>query len=58
MESAGQRDYSIEPMTDGTWEAVRAVYLGGIATGNATFETKTPGRAAWDNNHRKDRRWW
>ncbi|HEY8504527.1 MAG TPA: GNAT family N-acetyltransferase [Gemmataceae bacterium] len=33
------------------WEAVRAVYLEGIATGNATFETDAPSWEAWDRAH-------
>ena len=33
------------------WEAVRAVYLEGIATGDATFETEAPGWEKWDAAH-------
>jgi hypothetical protein len=29
----------VRPMRDEDWPGVRAVYLQGIATGNATFET-------------------
>jgi L-amino acid N-acyltransferase YncA len=47
-------DYSIEPMTGDDWEAVRAIYLEGIATGNATFETEAPDWATWNNNHLKE----
>jgi phosphinothricin acetyltransferase len=36
------------------WEAVRAIYRQGIATGNATFETDAPTWAAWDASHRCD----
>src|SRR4051812_12623032 len=39
---------AIEPMTADDWEAVRAIYLDGIATGNATFETDAPGWETWD----------
>jgi L-amino acid N-acyltransferase YncA len=33
------------------WEAVRAIYLEGIATGNATFETEVPDWETWDRSH-------
>lgn len=38
-------------MTAADWDAVRAIYAEGIATGNATFETRTPDWAAWDAGH-------
>ena len=33
------------------WEAVRGVYLDGIATGEATFETAAPSWEAWNEAH-------
>ena len=33
------------------WAAVRAIYLEGIATGQATFETEAPDWAEWDATH-------
>jgi L-amino acid N-acyltransferase YncA len=33
------------------WEAVRAIYLAGIATGQATFETETPSWIDWNTAH-------
>jgi L-amino acid N-acyltransferase YncA len=39
---------SIQP---GDWESIRAIYLEGIATGQATFETEAPAWAAWDESH-------
>ena len=33
------------------WEEARAVYLEGVATGHATFETEAPGWDAWDAAH-------
>ena len=33
------------------WEFVRAIYLEGIATGNATFETSAPAWEDWDRAH-------
>jgi L-amino acid N-acyltransferase YncA len=36
------------------WPAIQKIYSEGIATGNATFETETPGWAKWDQGHRQD----
>lgn len=33
------------------WEQVKSIYLEGIATGNATFETDAPDWETWDRNH-------
>jgi phosphinothricin acetyltransferase len=41
----------IEPMSPADWERVRAIYLEGIATGNATFETVAPEWEKWDSGH-------
>src|SRR5437016_3479425 len=41
-------------MTPGDWPAVRAIYLEGIATGNATFETDAPEWEQWDAGHMPD----
>ena len=38
-------------MTAADWSEVRAIYLEGIATGNATFETAAPEWEAWDRAH-------
>ena len=38
-------------MTAADWDAVRAVYLEGIATGDATFETEAPAWEKWDASH-------
>ncbi len=45
---------AIEPMAAAHWDGVRRVYLEGIATGNATFETEAPSWEAWDRAHRAD----
>ena len=45
------RDWSIEPMQDSDWCAVQKIYLEGIATGEATFETDAPGWTEWDAAH-------
>ena len=44
-------DFSIRPMAPPDWPGVRAVYLEGIATGNATFETEAPQWDRWDAAH-------
>ncbi len=44
-------DYQIESMTENDWEQVREIYLDGIATGNATFETTAPSWENWDHGH-------
>jgi phosphinothricin acetyltransferase len=44
-------DYSIGPLTAGDWESVRAIYLEGVATGDATFETDAPPWESWDAGH-------
>lgn len=41
----------IELMRQGDWEGVRAVYVEGLATGQATFETEAPGWERWDAAH-------
>jgi phosphinothricin acetyltransferase len=44
-------DVPIDPMRSSDWEAVRVIYLEGIATGNATFETDVPEWLDWDLQH-------
>jgi L-amino acid N-acyltransferase YncA len=44
-------DTIIEAMQNEDWDAVRAIYREGIATGNATFETDVPEWEAWDKGH-------
>jgi phosphinothricin acetyltransferase len=38
-------------MSANDWPAVRAIYLEGIATGNATFAKSAPEWAPWDEGH-------
>ncbi|MEZ4517379.1 MAG: N-acetyltransferase family protein [Chloroflexota bacterium] len=45
---------TVVPMTPNHWEAVRAIYEAGIATGRATFETAAPDWNTWDHHHRQD----
>lgn len=44
-------DYRIEEMRADDWPKVRAIYLEGISTGNATFETDAPEWKEWDSSH-------
>ena len=47
-------DIVIEKMKDQDWPFVKAIYIEGIATGNATFETNAPDWEKWDKGHLKD----
>ena len=38
------------------WPEVARIFGGGIATGNATFETEVPSREAWDAGHLSEHR--
>ena len=44
---------AIKPLSPGDWDAVRRIYLEGIATGNATFEQSAPEWDKWDTGHLK-----
>jgi L-amino acid N-acyltransferase YncA len=41
----------VEEMRSEDWRAVQSIYLEGIATGNATFETDAPNWEEWDHAH-------
>jgi phosphinothricin acetyltransferase len=41
----------VAAMQPGDWEQVREIYLEGIATGTATFETAAPSWEKWDSGH-------
>ena len=41
----------IDPMLPDDWPTVREIYLEGIATRQATFETQAPSWEAWDASH-------
>ncbi len=51
VEPAASLLLSIEPMLPEHWQAVRDIYLEGIASGNATFETNAPEWDKWDAGH-------
>ena len=43
--------FHIDALTPADWEQVREIYLQGIATGLATFETEAPPWQRWDAGH-------
>lgn len=43
--------FVVEGMRDDDWGRVRAIYLEGIAAGDATFETEAPSWERWDAGH-------
>jgi L-amino acid N-acyltransferase YncA len=43
--------FVVEKMRSEHWPRVRAIYLEGIATGHATFETEAPDWERWDSSH-------
>ncbi|SRR6266516_711676 len=43
--------FQIERMCSEDWEQVRAIYLEGIAGGQATFETEAPSHERWESSH-------
>jgi phosphinothricin acetyltransferase len=45
------REITIRSMQPDDWNEVKSIYLEGIATGNATFETSAPSFADWDKAH-------
>ena len=49
-------DLTVVPLEPEHWEAVRRIYLEGIETRNATFETTAPTWEAWDRSHSPDLR--
>jgi len=44
-------DYKIDEMKQLDWEQVSSIYLEGIKTGKATFQTEVPTWDNWDNGH-------
>lgn len=44
-------DYVIDTMKESDWEQVRSIYLEGISTGHATFETDAPLWEEWNAAH-------
>ena len=48
---AGRSTITVDAMVPSDWPDVSAIYLEGIATGNATFETLAPTWEQWDRSH-------
>ena len=46
-----ERKIAIREMVPRDWEAIRSIYLEGLATGEATFETAAPSWEQWIKNH-------
>src|SRR6266545_256688 len=46
-----QLGIEVRKMTPADWDAVRSIYLEGIATSQATFETVAPSWKKWDSDH-------
>jgi phosphinothricin acetyltransferase len=44
-------EITIDPLLPSDWASVRAIYLDGIASGQATFETEAPTWDEWDAAH-------
>jgi L-amino acid N-acyltransferase YncA len=42
---------SVDDLTANDWPRVSTIYLDGILSGNATFETEPPSWDYWDRNH-------
>src|SRR6266498_341102 len=45
------KEIVIHQMTAADWPGVKAIYLEGIATDQATFATEAPTWEAWDESH-------
>src|SRR5438132_6809184 len=43
--------FQIEGMCSEDWGQVQAIYLEGIAGGQATFETEAPSHERWESSH-------
>jgi phosphinothricin acetyltransferase len=43
--------FVIDKMQTSDWDQVSSIYMEGIATGNATFETHLPDPTSWDTSH-------
>lgn len=44
-------ELAIETLREDDWPAIRLIYVDGIATGQATFETNAPSWEEWDATH-------
>ncbi|WP_332238020.1 GNAT family N-acetyltransferase [Sporolactobacillus sp. KGMB 08714] len=48
-----QTNYHIDGMNPSDWDQIRQIYLDGIKTGLATFQTGAPEWSEWDQSHVK-----
>lgn len=46
--------FTIDEMREADWDAVREIYLEGIAAGHATFETSVPEWEEWNGSHLRE----
>jgi L-amino acid N-acyltransferase YncA len=44
-------EWYLDGMGDADWEQAREIFVQGIATGNATFETEAPSWEQWNSSH-------
>lgn len=51
MSGGLQGGITLAPMSGGHWPEVRRIYVEGIETGQATFETEPPDWERWDAGH-------
>ena len=49
-------EIAIDTLKPDDWAAVRRIYLDGLATGNASFETESPLWETWDAKHHRHSR--
>jgi L-amino acid N-acyltransferase YncA len=52
--SSGAQTFAIRPLGRDDWPRVREIYLEGILTGHATFESQAPSWERWDSGHLRD----
>jgi L-amino acid N-acyltransferase YncA len=46
-----EKEFAIRQMVPEDWERLRSIYLEGLATGQATFETDAPSWEKWNESH-------
>lgn len=45
------REIAIRPAVPDDWNSIKSIYLEGLATGDATFETEAPSWEKWNSAH-------
>lgn len=51
FKAQAMREIRIDQMASADWDRVETIYLEGVATGHATFETAAPSWKHWDASH-------